>query len=678
MEFFRKNKKALIMLAIALCVILVSSFCAALVQTDGFQVEVTDLRNETNSGKLATDETITVSGEVVSGILFVPKTATEDNPAPGVVLTHGYLNNRELQLQNAIELSRRGFVVVTIDRGGHGNYTIEESTSAMMNTAGLYEAAKYLYNLPYVDKDKIGISGHSMGGYTTSVTLAADSAIAPYILPILLGGEATDYTPANGYSLGIISAGLMQGWDSFMGAGEDVSVGILKAQDDEFFFGSTFADGTESICREYLHSTGAAAFVGVTGYGTAKDSINIENGGIYIGGKTVEVKEGTAASGAFRVIYESNEIHPINHFSIASAAHVTNFFYTAFGTPAGNDYIKSTSETWWIKEAFSFIGLIAFFFMLFPLISILLNLPCFASLRKKEAIEDEIEIEQGQLVSFKKSGLVGITRTVLFFLSGLATMFFGGFILRKVYTEWGSDLVPINKIWPQDTTGNIAAWGLVSAVFGLAVLLCVWGVTALVNYIAGKKGKEQIALTNPFAPAKIGLIEFIKTVLLAFLVVIVGYVVVWINWGIWTVDFRIWTLDVHPFVIDMAPTMLRYTPLFLIFYLVSALGNAGMRAKELPEWASVLINALFNSLGVALVIIIQYATFRSTGVLWQGDMNLGYIVVIPLVPILAIATVISRYTYKRTGNVWLGALINAILFTVITVANTATSIPYAA
>ena len=652
MEFFRKNKKALIMLAIALAVILVSSFCAALVQTDGFQVKVTDLRNETNNNGLQPNDPDYVQGRVVSGILFVPKTATEKNPAPGIVLTHGYLNNRELQLQNAIELAHRGFVVITVDRGGHGNYTIEESTPALTNTNGLYDSAKYLYNLPFVDKDKIGISGHSMGGMSTAAVLAQDAGV------------------------GIISAGLMQGWDTFIAAGPDVSVGILKAKDDEFFFGSTYADGTESICREYLHSTGAADFVNVTGYGNTKDAINIENGGIYIDGQVVKVEEGTAASSPFRVIYESDEIHPLNHFSIPSAAHVTNFFYTAFGTPAGREHIKSTSEIWWIKEAFSFLGLIAFLFMLFPLISILLNLPCFASLKKKQPAEGEICEEN--LVSFRKGGLVGITRTVLFFLAGLATMFFGGFILRKVYTEWGSDLVPVNKIWPQDTTGNIAAWGLVSAVFGIAVLLCVWGITALVNYIAGKKGKEQTVVTNPFACAKIGLADFVKTVLFAFLVVIIGYVVVWINWGIWTVDFRIWTLDVHPFVIDMAPTMLRYTPLFLIFYLVSAIGNAGMRAKELPEWASVLINALFNSFGVLLVVIIQYATFRSTGVLWQGDMNLGYIVVFPLIPILAIATVISRYTYKRTGNVWLGALINAILFTVITVANTATSIPYAA
>ena len=685
MEFLRKNKKALIMLAIALCVILVSSFCAALVQSNGFKVEVTDLRNERNEGKLATNEEITVRGEIVSGILFRPKTATKENPAPGIVLTHGYLNNRELQLQNAIELARRGYVVVTIDRGQHGNNQTDIGINAQMNTNGLYESAKYLYNLDYVDKTAgIGISGHSMGGYTTAMTLLWDHPLVGYILetnpnPEDLTWTPKTYTQRNGYGLGIISAGLIQGWDMFIAAGPTVSVGILKAQDDEFFFGTksvsgattTFADGSESISRDYLHTTGAAAFVGVTDYPATKDGINIENGGIYVDGELKTVEEGTAVGSPFRVIYESDEIHPINHFSLQSAAHVTNFFYNAYGTVKGYDVIASTSQTWWVKEMFSFIGLIAIFFMLFPLIALLLKIPCFASLRKK----DDVDLD-AELLSFKKGGVANITRTVLFWLGAIGTMFFGGFIMHKVFTEWGPELLPRSTLLPQDTTGNVAAWGIVSAIFGIAVLLFVWLVNTVVNRVAAKKGQESVAVTNPFRPAVIGWANLLKTVVLAFLVVIIFYGVTWINWAIWTVDFRIWTLDVHPFRLNMIGTMLRYIPLFLIFYGVNAIANAGMRARELPEWASILINALFNSIGVALVLIIQYGTFRSTGVLWQGDMSLAYIVVIPLVPILAIATVISRYTYKKTGNIWLGALINAILFTVITVANTAHSYPY--
>ena len=75
-------------------------------------------------------------------------------------------------------------------------------------------------------------------------------------------------------------------------------------------------------------------------------------------------------------------------------------------------------------------------------------------------------------------------------------------------------------------------------------------------------------------------------------------------------------------------------------------------------------------------MIIQYATFKGTGVLWQSDMALGYIVLFPIVPLLVIATILSRLLYKKTGNIYLGSLINALLFTMITVSGTAASFAY--
>lgn len=653
MEYLRKNKKSLLMLVIVLAVILVSSFFASMIQSAGYKVRVTDLRDATNSGYLINEETgqattTEVEGKVVSGILFMPKDASASNKKPAVVLTHGYLNNRELQLQNAIELARRGFIVLTVDRGGHGNNLPTTDTSAMMNTSGMYDSVKYLYNLPEVDKTKIGISGHSMGGMTTAATLMQDA------------------------SVGIISAGLMQGWDSFMGAGADVSVGILKAMDDEFFFGSKFADGTESICREYLQSVGAAKFVGASYTEGDKSSIDIKSGGIYVNGQlTTTSDDGSAVGQPFRVIYEANEIHPLNHFSTESAGYLVDFFYKAFGTPDGNDFIAGGNQIWWIKEAFSTVGLAAFFVLIFPVVSLLLTLPCFASLRKKE----ELDLDAG-LPSIKKGGLCGITSTVTYFAGGLACMLFGGFILQKAYNEWGPRLFPQGTYFPQDTTGSVAGWAVICAAFGLTVMGVMWLVKAIVAKVASSKGKETLAVGNPFACARIGISDFLKTIFLAIVVIALLYLVVFINWEIWVVDFRIWTLDVKPFMIEIVPAISRYIPWFFAYYAVSAIGNAGYRLKDLPEWATIAINAFFNAAGVLLVILIQYITFRSTGVLWQGDMALGYIVVFPMVAVLAIATIISRIIYKKTGNIWLGAMINAILFTIITCANTAASVVY--
>lgn len=673
--YISRNKKWVIFLAVCLIVIFLSSMIASGIQSDGWKVDVTDLRDATNKGTLVTvsGEEKDVNGKVVSGILFKPDTATADNPAPGVVLTHGYLNNREMQLQNAIELARRGFVVLAVDREGHGNYENTGDTNAMMATNGLYDSAKYLYNLDYVDKEKIGISGHSMGGYTTAMTLMSDSTMA--------GG------------LGIISAGLMQSWSTFILADSDVSVGFLKSQDDEFFF-------TEGgLSREWLSSDTAKDFVG--------SDEDVVNGAIYVNGVITEVAGGAAAPSAFRAIYEIPGVHPQVHYSVDGAEAVVNFFYTAFGTPEGREYIAEGNQTWWVKEMFSFIGMIALFACIFPFVSLLLASPLFRSLSKKqtveilpagEVVEGTVISDGGSAASVSGAGipatnatpvacaatldepkpLKGVWKNITYWLGAVGIMLFSGFIIHDVCTEYGGYVFPNTQLYPQDTTNWVAIWAVVVALFSLAVILFFWLLNAIV-YSAKYKENAKQYIENPFAAAKIqgGFGNFAKTFLLAAIVVFFLYLITFINWSAWVVDFRIWTLAVKVFDVgSMLPTMVRYAVFFGIFFTVSAIFNETYRAKNIPDWATTLINIFFNVFGVILVIAIQYGEFRASGVMWQSDMALGYIVLIPMVPILAIATLISRRMTAKTGNMWLGAFINTMLFTIITCANTAASFSY--
>ncbi len=658
-NYCRKNKKMLLFFIICLIVIFLSSFIASAIQSTGWKVEVTDLRNEENSGSITTStadkdsgETVTtetkVNGKVVSGILFKPSTATADNPAPAVVFTHGYLNNREMQLQNAIELSRRGFVVLIVDREGHGNYENSGSQSALMATNGLYDSAKYLYNLDYVDKDKIGISGHSMGGMTTAAVLMQDA------------------------SVGIVSAGLIQSWDTFMGAGSDVSVGFLKSQDDEFFY--TTDDNGGTLSREWLSTSEAKGYVG-----NASLEGDVVNGGIYINGVLTDIADGKAADSAFRVIYEIDGIHPQVHYSVEGAEAVTNFFYTAFGVPQGSEYIAESNQVWWVKEMFSLIGLIAVFAMIFPLVSLLLTTPFFKSLKVGEKVVNE----NGEAVwtgnpYIEPAPLKGVQKNITYWLGAIAITLFSGFIIQDVYGTYAGKVFPNTQLYPQDTTNKVAMWAVVVALFSLAVILFFYFVNTLVYRLRYKENAGQY-IENPFAAAKIstGLAGFAKTFLLAGVVVFFVYLVTFINWSAWTVDFRIWTFAIKVFDVGvMLPTMVRYAVFFGIFFIISAIFNENYRAKNLPEWASILINIFFNIFGVLLVIAIQYGQFTTTGEMWQPDMNLAYIVLMPMIPILAIATVISRRMTAKTGNMWLGAFINTMLFTIITCANTAASFSY--
>ena len=673
----KNNKAALIFLAVCILVIFLSGFIASAIQSDGWQIEVTDLRNAENEGTITVNGAENeVEGLVVSGILFKPKDASADNPLPAVVLTHGYLNNREMQLQNAIELARRGFVVLTVDREGHGNYEYRDSstTGAMMATSGLYDSAKYVYNLDYVDKDRIGISGHSMGGYTTAMTLLQDMGT------------------------GIVSAGLIQAWSTFIAADPDVDVGMLKAKDDEFFFTTNEGeDGT--ISREYLTTTAAKTFIG----NSALEG-DVISGAIYVNGQAVETTGGQETEGAFRAIYEIPGVHPQNHCSVDGAEAVVNFFYNAFGTPDGYEYISEGNQVWWVKEAFSLIGLIGFFALIFPLASLLLGTPVFKSLRvaklatvehvravldeNGEAVLDEngepqtvTETEtvwEGANLPVQPKPLKGVQKNISYWLAAIGITIFSGFSIHAICTEYGGKVFPNTQLYPQDTTNWVATWAVATALFSLAVILFFWLVNTAINRVRYGKDYSEYQ-ENPFAAGRIatGLTGLLKTLVLALLILGILLAVLFTNWAVWKVDFRIWTLAVKVFDLGVfLPTVIRYAVFFGIFFIISALFGETYRASNVPEWASTLINVFFNIFGVLLVIAIQYGCFTTTGYMWQDDMALGYIVLFPMVPILAIATVIARRMTAKTGNIWLGALINTLLFTLITCTNTAASFSY--
>src|SRR5262245_4214221 len=162
-------------------VILGGALLAHQVQTSGGQVKVSEVRIRAESG------------EPVSGLLYVPKSATAEHPAPAVLASHGYINTREMQSPFAIELSRRGYVVLAMDMTGHGYSGGIVGTDGFGGPAAL----KYLRMLPFVDKANIGLEGHSMGGGPV-MAAAADqpdgyrSIVLEGSTPGLLGAKAPE------------------------------------------------------------------------------------------------------------------------------------------------------------------------------------------------------------------------------------------------------------------------------------------------------------------------------------------------------------------------------------------------------------------------------------------------------------------------------------------------------
>lgn len=94
--------------------------------------------------------------------LYRPMTATAERPAPGLLALHGYQSDKEAASTfGALELARRGYVVLAIDQFGHGYST--RAPAANKNMSGSNNGYQYLKSLPFVDPARLGLFGHSTG-----------------------------------------------------------------------------------------------------------------------------------------------------------------------------------------------------------------------------------------------------------------------------------------------------------------------------------------------------------------------------------------------------------------------------------------------------------------------------------------------------------------------------------
>lgn len=126
---------------------------------------------QTSSGIQVKDERFRgADGTVMSALLYIPASATLKTPAPGVLAIHGYINSRETQDGFAIAFARAGYVVLALDQTGHGY----SSGVVGANGYGGPDGLAYLRKLPMVDKDNIGLEGHSMGGWAVLEAAATD------------------------------------------------------------------------------------------------------------------------------------------------------------------------------------------------------------------------------------------------------------------------------------------------------------------------------------------------------------------------------------------------------------------------------------------------------------------------------------------------------------------------
>lgn len=607
------KKSTKILLCVSLCLCLLSGIFASLFQSSFNTVKVEDF-------KVVVDD-----GRYVNGQIYIPKDASPENPLPLVVLSHGSYNNLEHQDQNMIELSRRGFVVISTDAYGHGSSSAVPSGLDTANMRHIIDYACASYT--FIDKSKIGVSGHSMGGQISSDTvqyyfqLAATGQGENPVSAICTVGYDPQYTPYK-----------FEGVDTPVNPA--INWGVIAAKYDEWFFTNETGDP-----RVYLSSESAKSFVNQLDGVDVTDAV--ENHRIYTG--TIDGQE------YVRVINQNSEIHPLNHFSKASCRDLINFFYEVFGTPAGHERIDANNQIWQWKELFNLVGLVGIFLFLFPFAAMLIHgTKFFGELAQAEPAPAPA------LSDGRKKARYWIVYAINAILPALL-------VVPVAYKLVGKEsFVPFtfSKWFGEPNTNELAAWTLAVGLALLAVFL-------IAHLVSRSSEKGVPACWGVKVSGRV----FWKSLLLALVTVFTAYVILFVNDMIFNTDFRIWVIDMRVFNVQKLLYFVAYVPAFAVFYLVnSLLVNGGNRVEGRPEWLTLLLSCIGNIAGIAVLIFIQYQGIISAGVFRFNSMRI--VNLFPLIFLIPVGTIISRRFFKETGNIYTGSFTIAALYTMMTVANT--------
>lgn len=139
---------------------------------------------------------ITNRNQQISGLLYRPINAGNQDPAPAIVLVHGISGNKQMMKALALELAKNGFVALAIDAVGHGNSGGQLAGTDDLSL-GVLAAVHYLESQPFVNASSIGLIGHSLGGGAIRAAAATHGNISGLVfIAGGLGAMVTD--PAYG------------------------------------------------------------------------------------------------------------------------------------------------------------------------------------------------------------------------------------------------------------------------------------------------------------------------------------------------------------------------------------------------------------------------------------------------------------------------------------------------
>ena len=606
-KFFKDRSYRLLTIAIAM--MLVSMIFANLLMTDFGKVSVTKIKTETDAGL------------TLSALLYKPDSATAENPAPGVVVVHGWWKTKESQSSTAMELARRGMVVIAVDMYGHG-----DSTEGRDNFVDSYNALQMLSKLPYVDSQRLGMTGHSMGGKccTQAVTWYNAGGSADIKAMVIAGTDVT-YQDSD------------EKWINYYG---NRDVCIIAARYDDFeYHGSTIHGPWYNAPRDFWKTDRAKSFVN---FGDDPKNITeeVEVGRVY----TREIDGRTAR----RALYTPTQIHSWFVLSPISTGLTCTFLQESLEAP---NPLSSSNQLGFLKELFTALGLAGMFTFAVALVYVLVDHTKFFAVLKSNAPGKPLEHpdREGKFWFWGSILVAGIVSAVTLFP-----------IATWINTGKTDPLLPIVQ------AKALGIWGAVSGIVSLLMMYLSF------RFYGKKTGFDLKERGIIIEKAAVG-----KTILAGVMVALLSYFWVFVADYFFTVDFRFWTFAARSFDSGKWKYILVAIPYYLMYYIPNSMATNCFRYNKLGkhEWVNTAVVSITNALGTIALLVIQYGTFLITGYSkWHPNGSVKSAVgwTYAIVGILIVAPIVARKIYKKTNNPYLAGIINGILVAIISCTSTST------
>ena len=601
---------------ICVSIIFIASFLASLIQTSFGAVDI-------KLKQLKTDD-----GQTLVYDLYKPKSADVFNKVPFIVVVPGFQRSKEALSNIAIELSRRGLAVALIDPYAQGMSS--SSTSRLAATTqgyGMFALVDYAYegNFPFVDINKIGSTGHSMGG--NAAIRGAD----------YFGKQAIKSNSKSKLHSVFVSGYVLTLRDS-----------ILK--DSKSNMGISYALYDEGAFRNELNGWDASNMQ------IAPESLRVINNVLDQDSQVKKVElgkyYGNKQDRSLRIIFNEELLHPFQPYNKKATFNQINYFDEVFGFP---NKIDPNNQIWQFKELLTLISTVVSLLMLVPLTRILLQFSFFKGIIK--SIPDPLP-EQSN-----KSRLVF---WIIFFISAsIACLTFIPMVdIAKVLFVDASNR-ELTWFFPQRMNNSVMLWAAFNGAIGIIIFLLSFYFFGKHHGVNKRSWGLQISYT-----------ELTKTLFLGIIVFILYYFILFLTYYLFHVDYRFWFMGVRIFQPEMLLVLLMYTPLFFIFFFSNSLRvNGSMRFENQAEWKSMLLAGFANSLGLIMIIIIQYSTYAMSGTVFWTTNWLSVNLLFGIVPMMFILPYFNRIFFNMTGRVYLGPIITCLIFIMILSTNTVVYLP---